>query len=194
MSSNEIIQVLIGNIVMVGSAYFILKSTKKDKKSEVLKFQTAECCIGLIAHLILGAYSGALMTSIAITRNFIVFKKLDKRVKFLKYVIVSITVIVGVALAINRGNRIYDYLPVLAVIIYTIAVFESENVNKIKSALALNVIAWGIYNIICKNYVGAVVNVVILSSCIKEIYKSVRTERKNGEYIEQNYTQCNELG
>lgn len=159
---------ILGNIFSLIASIFLVMSTFPKTKKNLIKFQIGDCTSNIVANLLLGGVSGAIVSVFGLVRNLLVYSK--KGTKVIYSIVVSSMFITGVFYN-NRGW--VGYLPIMASVVYSLTMCnESSSSTSIKKALVLNVSAWLIYNITILAVPSVITNSVVLSSTIYNLIKT----------------------
>ena len=144
---------------------------RKDKKNILINMITANI-INLFHYLLLGAYSGCITKLLAIFRDcFIIFKKNCNN--FLNYFYLIFFIILYIIASIFTFNDILSILPLLAALIYTIFIWNGNELRLKKIAFICYFI-WLIYNIFVMSISGIVSNVISIVSTLIAIKNEKR--------------------
>ena len=144
---------------------------RKDKKNILINMITANI-INLFHYLLLGAYSGCITKLLAIFRDcFIIFKKNCNN--FLNYFYLLFFIILYIIASIFTFNGILSILPLLAALIYTIFIWNGNELRLKKIAFICYFI-WLIYNIFVMSISGIVSNVISIVSTLIAIKNEKR--------------------
>ena len=144
---------------------------RKDKKNILINMITANI-INLFHYLLLGAYSGCITKLLAIFRDcFIIFKKNCNN--FLNYFYLIFFIILYIIASIFTFNGILSILPLLAALIYTIFIWNGNELRLKKIAFICYFI-WLIYNIFVMSISGIVSNVISIVSTLIAIKNEKR--------------------
>ena len=144
---------------------------RKDKKTILINMITANI-INLVHYLLLGAYSGCITNLLAIFRDcFIIFKKNCNN--FLNYFYLIFFIILYIIASIFTFNGILSILPLLAALIYTIFIWNGNELRLKKIAFICYFI-WLIYNIFVMSISGIVSNVISIVSTLIAIENEKR--------------------
>ena len=144
---------------------------RKDKKTILINMITANI-INLVHYLLLGAYSGCITKLLAIFRDcFIIFKKNCNN--FLNYFYLIFFIILYIIASIFTFNGILSILPLLAALIYTIFIWNGNELRLKKIAFICYFI-WLIYNIFVMSISGIVSNVISIVSTLIAIENEKR--------------------
>lgn len=119
-------------------------------------------------YLLLGAYSGMFSNFFGIFRTYI-SKEKEKHKNLNKWYIL-LFFIIGYAIIgfISFDGKIVSLLPIIAEIIYVIALWQKD-VKKIRIGTLLMVILWLIYDIFVKAYPSMITDLIVMSSTIVAI-------------------------
>ena len=152
------IQLIIGNLCSLLAVFTDSISATRKTTRGVLLVQSVSQIIYGIGSAVLGGYSGAVQNAMSVLRNFVAIKKIDS--KELKWVMVILGVVLG-ALFNNLG--IWGWLPILANLEYTLAVFYfKDNQRALKIAFLISVVLFAVFNGIILSIVGVVTNMIVL--------------------------------
>ena len=144
---------------------------RKDKKTILINMIIANI-INLVHYLLLGAYSGCITKLLAIFRDcFIIFKKNYNN--FLNYFYLIFFIILYIIASIFTFNGILSILPLLAALIYTIFIWNGNELRLKKIAFICYFI-WLIYNIFVMSISGIVSNVISIVSTLIAIKNEKR--------------------
>lgn len=144
---------------------------RKDKKTILINMIIANI-INLVHYLLLGAYSGCITKLLAIFRDcFIIFKKNCNN--FLNYFYLIFFIILYIIASIFTFNGILSILPLLAALIYTIFIWNGNELRLKKIAFICYFI-WLIYNIFVMSISGIVSNVISIVSTLIAIKNEKR--------------------
>ena len=128
--------------------------------------------INLFHYLLLGAYSGCITKLLAIFRDcFIILKKNCNN--FLNYFYLIFFIILYIIASIFTFNSILSILPLLAALIYTIFIWNGNELRLKKIAFICYFI-WLIYNIFVMSISGIVSNVISIVSTLIAIKNEKR--------------------
>ena len=161
------ISVILGNgcslLAMVTDS---ISSTRKTAKG-VLLMQSLSQLIYCIGTILLKGYSGAVQNLVSILRNFVAIRKISS--PLIEWILVAL----GVALGLLFNNLgLIGYLPVVANLQYTLAVFKfKDNERALKISFALCIGLFAIFNCAIFNFVGAASNLVVLVTTLVMIFK-----------------------
>ena len=161
------ISVILGNgcslLAMVTDS---ISSTRKTVKG-VLLMQSLSQLIYCIGTILLKGYSGAVQNLVSILRNFVAIRKISS--PLIEWILVAL----GVALGLLFNNLgLIGYLPVVANLQYTLAVFKfKDNERALKISFALCISLFAIFNCAIFNFVGVASNLVVLVTTLVMIFK-----------------------
>lgn len=144
---------------------------RKDKKNILINMITANI-INLFHYLLLGAYSGCITKLLAIFRDcFIILKKNCNN--FLNYFYLIFFIILYIIASIFTFNGILSILPLLAALIYTIFIWNGNEL-RLKKVAFICYFIWLIYNIFVMSISGIVSNVISIVSTLIAIKNEKR--------------------
>ena len=161
------IGIVIGNICsLLAMITDSISSSQKTAKG-VLVVQSISQFIYGIGTLVLKGYSGAVQNAVSILRNFVAIKQIESKV--LEWLLV----LVGVVLGIYFNNLgLIGYLPVLANLQYTLAIFKfKDNERAIKISFAICIGLFALFNVAILNIIGACSNFVVMVATVIMLIK-----------------------
>ncbi len=109
---------LLGIIALV----ILMMSFQKNKKDTLLKYQIFSSLLFALQYLFLNAISGCLMNLMTMIRNLI-YKKFNDKIPIIYLILVIICMII---LSIISYNGPISLLPTIAVILYSIALWQKK--------------------------------------------------------------------
>lgn len=151
------ISLLIGNACsLLGMVTDSVSSTRKTAR-DVLLFQSLSQLIYCIGTIVLKGYSGAVQNAVSILRNLAAIRKVEN--KLLEWILVALGVILGIRFN-NLG--LIGYLPVIANLEYTLAVFRfKDNERSLKISFLICIGMFALFNLAIFNFVGVCANLVV---------------------------------
>ena len=158
---------IIGNIFSLLSAICIAMSVIKKSKKDFMYWQIGDTLFGMVANIMLFAYSALVISVICFIRNVLSYKNM--LTKNLIYVLLVLSVLVG---GYANNLAIIGGLPIIASASYTICIYLTKNEQQMRWALAVNMMLWFIHNQYVKAYPSAVANVVLCVWTFIQIYKN----------------------
>lgn len=152
---------ILGLLVMVISLF-------QKNKDRMLEYVVFNGIFFGIEYLLLGAYSGMFSNFFGIFRTYI-SKEKEKHKNLNKWYIL-LFFIIGYAIIgfISFDGKIVSLLPIIAEIIYVIALWQKD-VKKIRIGTLLMVILWLIYDVFVKAYPSMITDLIVMSSTIVAI-------------------------
>ena len=161
------IGIVIGNICsLLAMITDSISSSQKTAKG-VLVVQSISQFIYGIGTLVLKGYSGAVQNAVSILRNFVAIKQIESKV--LEWVLVLMGVVLGIYFN-NLG--LIGYLPVVANLQYTLAIFKfKDNERAIKISFAICIGLFALFNVAILNFVGACSNFVVMVATVIMLIK-----------------------
>lgn len=161
------LSIVIGNICsLLAMITDAISSSQKTAKG-VLVVQSISQCIYGIGTLVLKGYSGAVQNAVSILRNFVAIKQIESKV--LEWGLVLMGVVLGIYFN-NLG--LIGYLPVVANLQYTLAIFKfKDNERAIKISFAICIGLFALFNVAILNFVGACSNFVVMVATVIMLIK-----------------------
>lgn len=147
-------EIIVGNVCSLCAMVTDSISGTRKKRNEILGFQTLSQVFYGVGSTILKGYSSVAQNIAGILRNFAVMK--DIKSKAVEWALIAIGVVLGV-LFNNRG--LLGWLPIVANFEYAVSMFKfKDNEKGLKSAFAINMTMYSIFNFFIQNYVGGFTN------------------------------------
>ena len=144
----------------------LMISFQNNKKETLLKYQIFSSLLFALQYLFLNAISGCLMNIMTMVRN-IIYKKFNDRIP-IKYLI--LVIICMIILSAFSYNGLISLLPTLAVILYSIALWQKNlTITRIIEIISCSLFI--IYNIKVLAISGLVSTFIEMFSAIIAIYK-----------------------
>ena len=158
---------IIGNIFSLLCAICIAMSAIKKSKKDFMYWQVGCTLFGVIANIVLYAYTAFVISSVSLIRDILSYKnKLSKNTTF---VLLLISITIGLY-ANNLG--IIGLLPIMASAVYTICIYITKNEQQMRWALISNLSLWFIHNLYIQAYPLAVTNIVLCIWTLIQIFKN----------------------
>jgi len=138
-------------------ALFLLLGNFGKTRGQILLLQTISFFFKALHYLFLSGFSGFLVSLVSMIRNIIFFKLK------ITFVWTIIFVLIYLLMGIYSYENIFSTLPVLATIIYTLAV-NKNNLLYLRIGLIITSIVWLTYNIYIVSYSGIIIQIITLIS------------------------------
>ena len=166
------LSIILGNVCsLLAMITDSVSSTRKTAKG-VLMMQNVSQLFYLTGSILLKGYSSAAQNAVSILRNFVAIRKIESRV--VQWTLVVFGVVFGIAVN-NLG--LLGYLPVVANLLYTLAVFKfKDNERALKIAFAICVGMFVVFNFAILNFVGACSNLVVMCTTLIFLFKQKKEE------------------
>ena len=160
-------EIVLGNVCsLLAMVTDSISSTRKTAKG-VLWVQNLSQLVYGVGSVLLKGYSSAVQNVVSLIRNFVAIRKVESKV--VEWTLVAMGVVLGIVFN-NMG--LVGYLPVIANLQYTLAVFrcgENERVLKISFMIAVGMFA--VFNLFIMNYTGAVLNFTVMVTTAIALFK-----------------------
>lgn len=170
--------VIIGNILslcaMISDSF---SGTRKTHK-EMMGVQIVSQFFYGASTIALKGYSGTAQNAVAVVRNYAAMKNIKSRA--LEWVLIMAGVVLG---AIFNNLGLLGWLPIVANFEYSVAVFRmKDNEKGLKAAFIANMVMYVAFNIVIKNYVGALSCSVIAVTTAISLTKAI-SDRADDDII-----------
>ena len=121
--------------------------------------------------IILKGYSSTAQNIVAILRNLAAMK--GTKNKIIEWLLIILGVVLG-AVFNNRG--LLGWLPIIANLEYSIAVFRFRNNEKgLKIAFILNMLMYSVFSFVILNYVGAAANIFVAVTTAVSMFRDTHS-------------------
>ncbi len=160
-----IVAQILGTIALI----FELAAFQFKKKKPTLICQSLDAFFYLLQYLFLGAYSGCVTKGLVIVRNLCVVEK-DRKKKEWPW-LMWIFIIAYVAASFLTFEAWYSLLPIVAGLVWTIAVWRIKGAQGLRWAAIPPTLMWLIYDIIVLSFPGIISNVLSFISIAVGIYR-----------------------
>lgn len=149
---------IIGNLCnLLAMGANALSSTRKTAKG-VLRVQNLSQLMYFITAIVLRGYSAAVQNVVSILRNLAAIR--DIKSKAVEWILTAAGVILGIVFN-NMG--LIGLLPVLGNLQYTLSIFRfKDNERALKMSFLISTVAYVIFNVAIRNYVGAVCDLTVV--------------------------------
>lgn len=164
--------IILGNICsLLATITDSVSSTRKTAKG-VLMVQNVSQLFYLASSILLKGYSSAIQNVASILRNFVAIRKIES--SFVRWTLIVFGVVFGIAVN-NLG--LIGYLPVLANLLYTLAIFAfKDNERALKICFTFCVGLFVIFNFAILNIVGGCSNLVVMCTTLVVLIKDKKTK------------------
>ena len=107
--------------------------TKVTRMRTLILIQIIDCSAAIISYLLLGGYSAVIITSTALIRNILSYKKIINKNITIFFIVLSIIT----TFFTSDMSKIINYIPLVASVLYTYSL-SSYDANRIKKFLIVN--------------------------------------------------------
>lgn len=164
-------EIIIGNICSLCAMVSDSISGTRKNRNQILGIQILSQFFYAAGSIILKGYSSTAQNVVAVLRNLAAMKNIKSKV--IEWTLIVLGVVLGVIFN-NRG--LVGWLPIVANLEYSLAVFRFQNERGIKIALIINMLMFTVFSGFINNYVGIIGNTVVAvttaASLIKEKKKA----------------------
>lgn len=171
---------IISQIFVIISYSFLAITYALKERKKILICSFAAVAANAIAFMFLSAWSGFLMSFVAMTRNVIfLFKDKNKKDKidYVDWIILAVLYAISIVSAIFTYEGLYSLLSVAGTMIYTFAIWQ-KNPKLYKLLSIPSSVLWVIYNIFVFSIFGAVLESIIV---VCEVIGTISAYKKNKE-------------
>ena len=154
---------LLAQVFALLSSLCLLISFWQKRRKKILFFQVLDSSFDIIQYMLLGAYTGAIISFLGANRAY-VFSRFNKR--FWLFLFLGLYVIASI-ITFQGG---ISFIPLIAALIYTMVVWNKKEKN-IRLFSILVFALWFVYDILVKAYVSACTDVVLIISNLLAFYK-----------------------
>ena len=163
--------IVVGNILgFIGTMFMVISGAIKDNKKFFI-VQDFEMGFLTLSNLVLGGYTGAIVSFMGIIRNTLCMKdKMNLRNKII------IVIIQTVACLITNNLGIIGLCPLFAVVFYSFLI--TKDAKKLKILNASTLVLWAIYDFYIKSYTSFTMDVLTIITSLVGLYR-VNQNNKN---------------
>lgn len=155
-----------GEIFSFLAAICLAYSTFSKKKDKMIFWQIIDSLFNSISNVFLLSYSGCITNIFTLLRNYLTYKgKFNK-----KCLIIIMMLLIFLGICFNNKGFI-GILPIIASIEYTIFMYKTKTVNKLRIGLIINLIMWGVYDFYIKSYPMFAMDMIIIVLSLINNYK-----------------------
>ncbi|MBQ6354881.1 YgjV family protein [Candidatus Saccharibacteria bacterium] len=155
--------IALAQILALYSSLCLLISFWQKKRKDILNLQILDSVFDIVQYILLGAYTGCLISFLGATRAC-VFKKAKNGAVLLLFIALYI------AASILTFRGWLSLLPLTAAIIYTIVIWNKKEQN-IRFFSIFVFLLWLVYDIFVQAYVSAITDIVLVASNAAAFYK-----------------------
>lgn len=164
----------IAQLLGIIALFFLIISFQTNKKYKLLKYQIVSSLLFAIQYLCLNAITGCLMNLMTLIRN-IIYKKHKNDISIIYLFLIIFAMIV---LSIFSYNGLISLLPTLAVILYSIALWQ-KNLTITRLVEVVSCLLFIFYNIKVSAITGLISTIIELSLALIAIYRFDVKNNKN---------------
>lgn len=150
----------------------VVGSYQQKKKSMLILVQATGGALFAIHYLLMGAYAGFLLNTIAVIRGFVFYKTPSAKAGKIWVAVISVLCLVAYMLTFTVFstpptllNLILESLPTIGMVVLTIS-FNMTHAGHIRALGSINSIGWLTYNIAHKSIGGTACEIMCLASII----------------------------
>ena len=164
-------EIIVGNICSLCAMVTDSVSGTRKKHSQILGIQMISQVFYAAGSIILKGYSSTAQNIVAILRNLAAMK--GTKNKIIEWLLIILGVVLG-AVFNNRG--LLGWLPIIANLEYSIAVFRFRNNEKgLKIAFILNMLMYSVFSFVILNYVGAAANTFVAVTTAVSLFRDTHS-------------------
>lgn len=156
--------------VIIQYLFFVLTYHTKTKK-QILIFNTIACISSAFSFMFLSAYSGCVMSLLAVLRNYLFYKQDEK--KDINNLIIVLVILAFLSIITYDG--ILSLMPSIGTLLYTISVWQSN--RKVYRMFGILIeISWLIYHIYVFSIFGIILETILFIAVVIGIIKEFNNE------------------
>lgn len=161
--------IIIGNVISIGSACFTAASSWTISKQKSYMYQVFQCLTLAVASVFFHSWSGVTTLILCAIRNYLVSKDLFKG----KIVVVVLAILVGLGILVNNRG-IVGWLVIMATFVYTIGSCKAVRPLAVKGNITFNCAMWALYDFLILDLVSGVVDVMATVLTLVSILRLLR--------------------
>ena len=156
--------------VIIQYLFFALTYHTKTKK-QILIFNTIACASSALSFMFLSAYSGSVMSLLAVLRNYLFYKQDEK--KDINNLIIVLVILTFLSTITYDG--ILSLMTSIGTLLYTISVWQSN--RKVYRMFGIPIeISWLIYHIYVFSIFGIILETILFIAVVIGIIKEFNNE------------------
>ena len=156
--------------VIIQYLFFVLTYHTKTKK-QILIFNTIACASSALSFMFLSAYSGCVMSLLAVLRNYLFYMQDEK--KDINNLIIVLVILAFLSIITYDG--ILSLMPSIGTLLYTISVWQSN--RKVYRMFGIPIeISWLIYHIYVLSIFGIILETILFIAVVIGIIKEFNNE------------------
>lgn len=166
----ELIRIIVANTVVLVNLGLLIYSMVVKEKSAYMKPLNLSGTLQIVAYLVGGYYSGIVANVFSICRNIYIEKSNKKS----PWIIAAIVLAGGlISIAVNRivaGSSIWDYIPTISIVGYSLGMLLARSASQMKIVSALDICMWIIFDYTHMLVVNVVLDFIIILSAFATQY------------------------
>lgn len=139
------------------------------RKKNILMFFIFANLFSAINFILLKSYSGTLICIFSIAQTIINYLY-DKKEKEVPKILIGVYIVISIVCGIFTYNQIFDLLPIICSILYTVTILQQKESN-IRKITLINITLWIIYDLLCKAYTAGISDFITSVSTVIAIYR-----------------------
>lgn len=167
---------ILGEVCSFFGALCLAISTFGKTKKDIVKWQVADQVFNAAANLFLLSFSGAVVNSVNVARNYLTYKG-----KFNRRMMAGFLVAIIVLGLIFNNRGFIGLIPIIAAGEYTIALAVFKNPQDTRIMPAFNLAMWAVYDFVIMAYPMFVMDIVIAALSVINFvqYRHKRRRKKH---------------
>ncbi|MBQ7064940.1 MAG: YgjV family protein [Firmicutes bacterium] len=167
--------IIIGNILTLCAMITDSISGTRKKNKEILGVQIISQFFYGTSSALLKGYSSTMQNVVAVLRNLAAIRNMKS--KALEWTLIVLGVVLGVAFN-NLG--LVGWLPIIANLEYSIAVFQFKNNERnLKTAFLISLVMYAVFCGFIMNYVGIATNLIVAATTLISMIRAKKKEQKS---------------
>lgn len=151
---------IIAQIIGLFALIVLIISFNKNKNEDLLKYQIISSLLFGLQYLLLNAITGFFMNVLCMIRN-IIFSRYKKVPIYYLIIIIILMIVLGLL----SYQDIYSILPIIAVVLYSIALYKGQN-KVIRIIELISCSLFIVYNIKVGAYIGLISTIIEFIGCL----------------------------
>ena len=151
---------IISQLFVIIQYFFLMMTYQSKKKKQIIFFNTLSAISAIVSFLLLGAYSGCMMSCLSLFRNYL-FSRKEKNDNSKLITIIILLLI----LTIITYDGLFSLMPVIGTLLYTISIWQNNTITYKKMGVLIEM-SWFIYYIYIKSLFGIILESILLASVI----------------------------
>lgn len=166
----ELIRIIVANTVALINGGLLIYSMVVKDKSAYMKPLNFSGVLQILSYLVGGYYSGIVANIFSLCRNIYIEKSGRKSPLVITAIVITGGIISMAVNSVVTGSSIWDYIPTISIVIYSLGMLLARSASQMKIVNALDICMWIVYDYTHMLVVYVVLDFIIILSAIATQY------------------------